>query len=318
MEQPNPEKISRRDFLKSGINAGAVAAVGLSAGALLNSCAFARNYDKPVSSLKDFDYKSFKGWFRRNLWKSWEEGGLYRGRNPYLPEWHTFQQSIWDGWTPGIDWKVSQGTPVMAIAPGKVIDKSEIKMSGHAGGWWLRMSHNGDYSSAYAHLDEILVDWGKPVERGQIIGTAGSPTNYSIFKLVFFRTSNTFYLGYHADPNNYGDRNDYMQLYQPQMEGRLDREIDQSPKKREKRLTLLKELDTARTDKDEHSLFWNEHSRGYYGKTVWSEEENFKFLYTMYKTAPMLFPNLNREKVESMKKEFLDNQPIILTHPLKG
>ena len=72
----------------------------------------------------------------------------------------------------GVDFAAPTGTPVRAVADGKVT------YSGWKGayGRFLQIDHAGPYSSAYAHLRRIKkgVKVGSVVKRGQIIGHVGS------------------------------------------------------------------------------------------------------------------------------------------------
>ncbi len=75
----------------------------------------------------------------------------------------------------GIDIFAEIGTPVMAVAPGKVIAVSGDPLSGKR----IVINHGKDsagesYSSRYFHLDSQLVETGTRVERGQIIGRVGA------------------------------------------------------------------------------------------------------------------------------------------------
>ena len=49
----------------------------------------------------------------------------------------------------------------------------------------------------------------------------------------------------------------------------------------------------------------------------WSSFEYFKYLSTLYEVKPDLFPELSNEKFQSLKKEYFDNQPIVLTLPFR-
>lgn len=70
----------------------------------------------------------------------------------------------------GIDFSISVGTPVYATADGK------IEIAGRKGryGNLVEISHGFNYTTRYAHLNEILVEEGVTVKRGQIIGKVGS------------------------------------------------------------------------------------------------------------------------------------------------
>ena len=81
---------------------------------------------------------------------------IYKRRRPHL----------------GVDFAAPTGTPVRAVAAGKVT------YAGWRGdyGRFLKINHAGPYSSAYAHLRRIKkgVRAGTYVKRGQIIGSVGS------------------------------------------------------------------------------------------------------------------------------------------------
>jgi murein DD-endopeptidase MepM/ murein hydrolase activator NlpD len=72
----------------------------------------------------------------------------------------------------GVDFAAPRGTPIRAIADGKVTFAG--RESGY--GIIIRIDHPGPYDSAYAHLDRIAagVKGGKTVEKGQVIGFVGS------------------------------------------------------------------------------------------------------------------------------------------------
>lgn len=71
----------------------------------------------------------------------------------------------------GSDFGAAVGTPIMAAGDG-VIEKRE---KNGAYGNYVRVRHNGDYSTAYAHLSRYGdVAVGKRVRQGQIIGYVGA------------------------------------------------------------------------------------------------------------------------------------------------
>lgn len=69
----------------------------------------------------------------------------------------------------GVDIAMPQGTPVKAIADGRVITAG----SGGGYGNYVRIIHTDGRSSLYAHLDKIFVKAGDMVKAGQQIGTVG-------------------------------------------------------------------------------------------------------------------------------------------------
>lgn len=74
----------------------------------------------------------------------------------------------------GIDLASYQGTSIKSAAPGKVI-KSEKGIAGY--GNVVEILHKAGMVTRYAHLDEILVENGDKVARGQMIGTVGATGN---------------------------------------------------------------------------------------------------------------------------------------------
>ncbi len=70
----------------------------------------------------------------------------------------------------GINISAPAGTPVRAAASGTVIYKgSELEGYGNL----ILIKHAGGWVTAYAHADQIIVNKGDEVERGQIIGKVG-------------------------------------------------------------------------------------------------------------------------------------------------
>lgn len=73
----------------------------------------------------------------------------------------------------GIDLQASTGTPVGAMMKGTV--RYAGWMSGFGNVVWL--DHSGDVISIYAHLSEIRVTAGEPIDGGDILGLSGSTGN---------------------------------------------------------------------------------------------------------------------------------------------
>ncbi len=70
----------------------------------------------------------------------------------------------------GVDFAARRGTPLLAVAPGKVI------YSGWKGGYGkvIKIKHSGGYVSLYAHQKSTRAKRGQKVKKGQIIGYVGS------------------------------------------------------------------------------------------------------------------------------------------------
>lgn len=73
----------------------------------------------------------------------------------------------------GIDIAADEKVPIVCIDDGTV-EKSEFDdISGN----YLTISHNNGFSSVYAHCNELLVNQGEIVAKGQTIATVGSTGN---------------------------------------------------------------------------------------------------------------------------------------------
>ncbi|KAB2837183.1 MAG: M23 family metallopeptidase [Caedimonadaceae bacterium] len=72
----------------------------------------------------------------------------------------------------GVDFSAPSGTPIMAAGDGT------IEKAARSGGYgnYVRIKHNNEYSTAYAHLSRFAksITAGKRVKQGQIIGYVGS------------------------------------------------------------------------------------------------------------------------------------------------
>ncbi|MBU1121050.1 MAG: M23 family metallopeptidase [archaeon] len=74
--------------------------------------------------------------------------------------------------THAVDLRAREGTPVYAIADGRVIEVSNN--AGDCGKKILYLLSNDQGAIRYCHLSELLVTAGQGVSKGQVIGKAGS------------------------------------------------------------------------------------------------------------------------------------------------
>ena len=81
----------------------------------------------------------------------------------------------------GIDLIVTEGTPVLASAMGRVILVDEV--SGY--GLTVVVDHGGGWQTLYAHLFEIAVKPGETIHRGQPLGRVGDSGRASTPHLHF-------------------------------------------------------------------------------------------------------------------------------------
>ena len=72
----------------------------------------------------------------------------------------------------GTDYAAPTGTPVRATADGTIVEAGYTRGNGR----WVKIKHNGTYSSGYLHLSGIAkgISKGVQVEQGQTIGYVGS------------------------------------------------------------------------------------------------------------------------------------------------
>ncbi len=70
----------------------------------------------------------------------------------------------------GMDMASATGTPVKATASGKVLHIDNFFFSGNT----VYVDHGSGVISMYAHLSQILVKPGEPVQQGDIVGKVGS------------------------------------------------------------------------------------------------------------------------------------------------
>ncbi|MPT47616.1 MAG: M23 family metallopeptidase [Sphingobium sp.] len=70
----------------------------------------------------------------------------------------------------GTDYAAPTGTPIYAVSDGRVAFAG--RHGGH--GNYVKLSHNGNLATGYAHMSRIAVQSGQAVRRGQVIGYVGS------------------------------------------------------------------------------------------------------------------------------------------------
>jgi murein DD-endopeptidase MepM/ murein hydrolase activator NlpD len=70
----------------------------------------------------------------------------------------------------GTDYAAPHGTPIKTTASGVVERTGYTAGNGN----YVKVKHNGTYSTQYLHMSKILVRQGQRVEQGQVIGKVGS------------------------------------------------------------------------------------------------------------------------------------------------
>jgi murein DD-endopeptidase MepM/ murein hydrolase activator NlpD len=82
----------------------------------------------------------------------------------------------------GVNIGAPKGAPVVAAAPGTVVYAGD-EMKGF--GNLVLIRHEGDWVTAYAHLDRVLVKKDTVVGQGDMIGTVGKTGNVATPQLHF-------------------------------------------------------------------------------------------------------------------------------------
>ncbi|HRH38451.1 MAG TPA: peptidoglycan DD-metalloendopeptidase family protein, partial [Flavobacteriales bacterium] len=70
----------------------------------------------------------------------------------------------------GTDYAAAYGTPILAVGDGVVEQASRTAGNGN----FVKIRHNGTYSTQYLHMRKILVSNGQRVAQGDVIGEVGS------------------------------------------------------------------------------------------------------------------------------------------------
>ncbi len=70
----------------------------------------------------------------------------------------------------GTDYAAPYGTPILAVGDGVV----EAAGRGRGNGNYVKIKHNGTYSTQYLHMRKVLVKQGQRVSQGDVIGEVGS------------------------------------------------------------------------------------------------------------------------------------------------
>ena len=96
----------------------------------------------------------------------------------------------------GIDLKAPLGTPVFSVQNGKVIYSGK-QFSGY--GNVVIVEHNREWTSLYAHLDQLKVKAGQRLKKGDRVGTVGKTGRSTGVHLHF----ELFYNKKNVDPLSY-------------------------------------------------------------------------------------------------------------------
>lgn len=136
----------------------------------------------------------------------------------------------------GIDYHAPIGSPVQAVADGRVV------LAGRRGGGGeeIRLRHAMGYQTYYLHLSRILVHLGQQVHQGQIIARTGS-TGLSTGPHLDFRIT------------QHGRFRNFLALKLPPAESVAKRDMDEFIATRSKFLHELASLETFPSNKDQRA-----------------------------------------------------------------
>lgn len=300
--------MNRRSFLKLC----GLAAYGFGVGFGTTGCTtFPKDINWSEVPDKEFSLDKFDDWFTSHKLYNRKNPNLKFGQTGYSV---TFKGSINSGFSPGMDYASSK---MYAVAPGYVKETGTINIArtGRLGGNYVALEHRNldsvipttsTFTSHYAHLGKIHVDYGKLINRGDLIADV---EYFDHAKLMFQHGYNW------VDPDNYGFGHSYMDFWN----GRIDINLpDMSLRDLKQTEACKKFLSFARSDV-KSKLNQIEHRPVKESKFCrWDTIEIFRYLNELYQSRPQLFPDLSHDNLVEIKKEFYTNQPIILTLPLKA
>lgn len=108
---------------------------------------------------KDFDSDRYLS--GRPIRKGWLSSGYGRRTDPFTgkPAWHK-----------GVDFAGKENSDVISVAAGVVTWSGERYGYGNL----VEINHGGEYATRYAHANQIMVNVGDVVEKGQVIAQMGS------------------------------------------------------------------------------------------------------------------------------------------------
>ena len=70
----------------------------------------------------------------------------------------------------GTDYAAAYGTPILSVGDGIVEQTGRTGGNGN----FVKIRHNGTYTTQYLHMRKILVKKGEAIQQGQVIGEVGS------------------------------------------------------------------------------------------------------------------------------------------------
>lgn len=132
-------------------------------GKIIYAFPFAQNPDSDKIEYYDEDGKTLKNFFLKSPIKFSRISSRFSSSrfHPVQHRWKAHK---------GTDYAAPRGTPITATAGG-VVEQSGFTAGN---GNFVKVKHNGTYSTQYLHMSKILVRRGQRVSQGQVIGLVGS------------------------------------------------------------------------------------------------------------------------------------------------
>ncbi|MDI6048532.1 peptidoglycan DD-metalloendopeptidase family protein [Flavobacterium sp. XS2P24] len=132
-------------------------------GKIIYAFPFAQNPDSDKIEYYDEDGKTLKNFFLKSPIKFSRISSRF-STSRFHPVQHRWKAHK------GTDYAAPRGTPISATAGG-VVEQSGFTAGN---GNFVKVKHNGTYSTQYLHMSKILVRRGQRVSQGQVIGLVGS------------------------------------------------------------------------------------------------------------------------------------------------
>ncbi len=132
-------------------------------GKIIYAFPFAQNPDSDKVEYYDEDGKTLKNFFLKSPIKFSRISSRFSSSrfHPVQHRWKAHK---------GTDYAAPRGTPITVTAGG-VVEQSGFTAGN---GNYVKVKHNGTYSTQYLHMSKILVRRGQRVNQGQVIGLVGS------------------------------------------------------------------------------------------------------------------------------------------------
>lgn len=132
-------------------------------GKIIYAFPFAKNPNSDKIEYYDEEGKTLKNLFLKSPIKFSRISSRFSSSR-FHPVQHTWKAHK------GTDYAAPRGTPITATAAG-IVEQSGFTAGN---GNFVKVKHNGTYSTQYLHMSKILVRRGQRVNQGQVIGLVGS------------------------------------------------------------------------------------------------------------------------------------------------